>query len=423
MRSFPPLTPTPGEVRYTLDDATSGDFRFSAVTPSKRQGSARLIVGIVVGGLLLFAAFAVGRQFVAQSPEAPVAAAPVADPRAETLRKEAETAFAKGDLEGARDALVRASALADKDPAVALGLARVAAAKADFVWLRVLLRKSDDPERDALGHELTGLAERAEAAAQEAAKLAPEDGGVVLARIHALLLLGRRDDARKLVPTLRGSTNAEESALVRAMLDLAEESPDWTTVNERLRAALGPEQGLGRARALLVYALARAGNVVDARAELGRLRGEKPHPLEAPLRAYVGGGPRRSRSRTSPTQRRRRRVSPRRQRLVALGSPRRAPTRPHPSRPPRRQATCPRGCTSTPPICPGSRLPLRRPRPRRPSRPPRPPRLRPPTRRLRSLRPLRRQRPLRPRRPHPSTPRICRASRRRRSAPRKREHA
>lgn len=287
MRSFPPLTPTPGEVRLTLDDATSGDFRFSAATSSKRQGSARLIVGMVVGGLLLFAAFAVGRQFVGQAPEAPVAAAPAADPRADSLRKEAETAFAKGDLEGARDALVRASALADKDPEVAVGLARVAAAKADFLWLRVALRKSDDPERDALGHELAGLAERALAAADDAAKLAPDDGGVVLARIHALLLLGRRDEARKLVPTLRGSTNAEESALVRAMLDLAEESPDWTTVNERLRTALGPEQGLGRARALLVYALARAGNVVDARAELARLRGDKPHPLESPLRAYV----------------------------------------------------------------------------------------------------------------------------------------
>lgn len=286
IRSVPPLTPTPGEVRYTLDDATS-DFRFSTVTPSKRQGSARLIVGIVVGGLLLFAAFAVGKPYLTGAPEAPTAAAPPVDARAETLRKEAEAALAKGDLDGAQDALVRASALAEKDPAVALALARVAATKADFVWLRMRLRKEDDPERDSLAHELAGLAERAQGATDRAAALAPEDGGVVLARIHALLLAGRSADARKLVPTLGAGANVEESALVRALLDLGEESPDWTTVGERLRTAMAPEQGLGRARSLLIYALARSGNVTDAKAELGRLRGEKVHPLEAPLRAYV----------------------------------------------------------------------------------------------------------------------------------------
>jgi len=55
------------------------------------------------------------------------------------------------------------------------------------------------------------------------------------------------------------------NAYVLAALDLAEPSPAWSTVIERLRAATASEGKLGRARSMLVYALARWGNIEEAR--------------------------------------------------------------------------------------------------------------------------------------------------------------
>ncbi|HVJ92335.1 MAG TPA: tetratricopeptide repeat protein, partial [Labilithrix sp.] len=60
------------------------------------------------------------------------------------------------------------------------------------------------------------------------------------------------------------------------------------TVIERLRLASSAETGPGRARAALVYALAKSGDATGAKAELDRLNSmTKPHPLLPLLRAYA----------------------------------------------------------------------------------------------------------------------------------------
>jgi tetratricopeptide (TPR) repeat protein len=75
---------------------------------------------------------------------------------------------------------------------------------------------------------------------------------------------------------------------VRAALDLAEPSPAWPTVIDRLRAATGTEGALGRARAAFVYALASDGEIAEARAELEKLKSSPtPHPLVGPLEHFI----------------------------------------------------------------------------------------------------------------------------------------
>jgi hypothetical protein len=73
-------------------------------------------------------------------------------------------------------------------------------------------------------------------------------------------------------------------------LDLLEDEPNYSSVIDRLRTATRTERNLGRAHALLVYALAKAGRGEDAERELEALEAENPrHPLNAPLRAWVEG--------------------------------------------------------------------------------------------------------------------------------------
>jgi tetratricopeptide (TPR) repeat protein len=62
-------------------------------------------------------------------------------------------------------------------------------------------------------------------------------------------------------------------------------------VIDRLRTAAAGEGNLGRARAALVYALARAGDAAGAKAELDRLASlARPYPLLAPLREFLARG-------------------------------------------------------------------------------------------------------------------------------------
>ena len=144
-----------------------------------------------------------------------------------------------------------------------------------------------------------------------------------------------------------------------AALDLAEPEPLWTTVIDRLRLAAAGEGNAGRARAALVYALAKSGDARGAKAELGEARCADaarirscpactPSSTSAPAKARAGRRRRRERAATvdaelaagaaAPPPRGAAAERPRGERATAaLGAQRRpaAPCRP-PQRPSRR---------------------------------------------------------------------------------------
>jgi hypothetical protein len=94
--------------------------------------------------------------------------------------------------------------------------------------------------------------------------------------------------ARKLVSGIAAASSQPDNALALAELDLCDPKPEWPTVLGRLRSALTTDGNLGRARSMLVYALARSGDLSGARAELDRLAAlPRPHPLVGTLQAFV----------------------------------------------------------------------------------------------------------------------------------------
>jgi predicted Zn finger-like uncharacterized protein len=284
-RSVPPMTPTPAPVRSSRSDEIYNDPRFSGA-PSKRSGGARLIVGLVVVGLVVFTGMTVGRKYLAGGPSQ--GSGPVVDERISELLREGEKSLAEGDLETAKEQLDKASERDPRDVRVAAALARLATARADQRWLKLRLMASDDPDRESTKRELDTLAERAKKAADSAAALAPQDPTLIRYQVDALRLLGNGEGARKLTKSMAGTSAQPEAALVLAGLDLAEDKPDWPTVHDRLRTAASGEQNLGRARSMLVYALTRAGDFAGAKAELDRLAAlPRPHPLTPALRAFL----------------------------------------------------------------------------------------------------------------------------------------
>ena len=83
-----------------------------------------------------------------------------------------------------------------------------------------------------------------------------------------------------------------ETAYVLAALDLAEPDPLWTTVIDRLRLAAAGEGNAGRARAALVYALAKSGDAAGAKTELAKLDAlTRPYPLLPQLHGFVDRAP------------------------------------------------------------------------------------------------------------------------------------
>jgi predicted Zn finger-like uncharacterized protein len=282
--SIPPLTPTPAAVRNSYSDDMLAEPRFSGAVSQRRSGAARWIVGVVVAGVAVFAAVTVGGKLLAPS----TAPGGQSDARITSLLTDGEKSFADGDLESAKEQFDKASALAERDPRAVADLARLAAAKGDVDWLRVRLLADNDPEQAVARRELEQAAQRARKAADHAAAVAPSDPAVVRSRVDALRLAGDLDGARKLVSGIAAASAQPDNALTLAALDLAESKPDWTTVVGRLRAALPGDANLGRARSMLVFALARSGDLSAAKAELDRLGAlPRPHPLLGALRAYV----------------------------------------------------------------------------------------------------------------------------------------
>lgn len=279
-------TPTPAAVRvsYTGDEAYS-EPRFSGVVSQRRSGAVRWIVGMFIGGMIVLAFATVGRKLLVSGN---AAKSGPADARVASLLLDGEKSLAEGDLELAKEQFDKASILAEKDARVVADLARLAATKADVEWLRARLLAADDPEQPSVRRELDQAVQRARRAADRAAEIAPEDPIVARSRIDALRLAGDLEGARKLVGAVAGASSQPDNALVLAELDLAEGKPDWSTVISRLRTAVGGEGNAGRARALLVYAMARSNDMPGAKAELERLKSlTRPHPLIGALTGYL----------------------------------------------------------------------------------------------------------------------------------------
>jgi tetratricopeptide (TPR) repeat protein len=254
----------------------------------------RRVGGWVVALVLLLAVGVVG--WVAAKPylfARNAAATPPIDGRAQAFLADGEKALSDGDLEAAQQNFDKASALAENDTRVLVDEARVASARADVPWLKLRLLAPDAvDETRATKAQLDERLTRVRKAAEDAIAAAPDDHAAVRAAIDALRLQGRQDAARKYVSKIGGSASQPETAYVLAALDLAEPEPFWATVIDRLRSASAGESNAGRARAALVYALAKSGDVAGARTELAKLDAlTRPYPCLPNLHAWVDRTP------------------------------------------------------------------------------------------------------------------------------------
>lgn len=260
------------------------DPRHSGPLPSRRAGAARWIVGFVLLGCTALAAVTIGPKLMTKPP--PVVAP--SDARVSTLIDQGDRSMNDGDLDAANEAYVKASALADKDARVELRLARLAIVRADVPWLKVRLLTESDPELANTRRELALAATRAQQAAERVQAILPNDPDVTRCRIDSLRLQGNVAEARKLVTSLPKATGVSNDELIFALLDIAEPSPTWSSVIDRLSAAARGEQNLGHARSMLIYALVQSGDVTRAKAELDLLVAmPRPHPLIGAFRAYI----------------------------------------------------------------------------------------------------------------------------------------
>ncbi len=286
-------TPTPSDIRAAYVGGEEGrpEPRF---VPEPKRGSAavRWVIALVVVGVVVVAGVTLGRRHLGAQPTG-TSAATVQDPRVAELLRDGEKKLLAGDLEGAKESFDKASALAESDVRVQVQRARWANVKADLSWLKLRLLAPDQADALTIARrELEDSSRRASELATKAHGTASQDAAAVRVRIDAYRLAGDLAAARKLVPQLPAGAADPEVAYVLAALELAEQSPSWPTVIDRLRVAAAGEQNLGRARGALVYALAASGQPAVAQAELDALsKAPRPYPLLLEARAFVARVP------------------------------------------------------------------------------------------------------------------------------------
>ena len=285
-RNLPPI-----EVASIRDSFKSYDELQMDSVPDDhhaRVARSRWIAGVVVVGVLGLLGATVGRRFIAQlTGMAEIKTS--SDARVAKFLSEGARLADEGDFEGAKEEFDKATALAEKDPAVLTALARLETLRADVSWLK--LRIIDPSSVDlvqATYRELGRRVGKAHVAVDRAFAVSPEDPAVLRARVDALRLNGEADKAREWLGPLSANSSVPENAYVLAALDLADPAPVWPSVIDRLRTAAAAERDPGRARAALIYALARASRMSEAEAEFAKVDGRaKPHPLLEELRAFL----------------------------------------------------------------------------------------------------------------------------------------
>lgn len=290
--SLPPLSPTSSVMRPSvLRRSEFTDPRFSAFSPrGKRPGTARWIVGLIGAGCLMLVGFTLFRRYVLPTAPAPAASSVQENERVSQLLDEGDGRLLAGDVEGAKEHYLKASGISESDPRISRGVARIEIIRADLVWLHMRLLSDDAPERAGIGQQLASAIARADEALARAIGQAPSDASNVGLSIDVLRLKGKGEEARKLVPRL--PTGSADGGRVIAALDLIESGTNYSAVIDRLRTAIRDERKLGRAHAMLIYALVRAGKVEDAAAELEALKSQSPaHYLIAPLKRFIDDPP------------------------------------------------------------------------------------------------------------------------------------
>jgi predicted Zn finger-like uncharacterized protein len=285
-RNLPPI-----EVANIRDSFKSYDELQIDSVPDDRHARAarsRWIAGVVLVGVLGLLASTVGRRYIAQLSGRSEASA-TSDARVAKFLSDGNRLIDEGDFEGAKEEFDKATVLAEKDPAVLTTLARLETLRADLSWLKLrLLDPNSNDLVQATYRELGRRVGKARIAVDRAFAVSPEDPAVLRARVDALRLSGDGDKAREWLGPLSANASVPENAYVLAALDLAEPAPVWPSVIDRLRTAAAAERDPGRARAALIYALARAGRLNEAEAEFAKIDGRpKPHPLLEELRAFL----------------------------------------------------------------------------------------------------------------------------------------
>ncbi len=242
---------------------------------------------VVVGVLGLLGA-TVGRRYLAQLTGATEVNAS-SDARVAKFLSDGSRLADEGDFESAKEEFDKATALAEKDPAVLTALARLETLRADVPWLKLRLLDPNSTDLvQATYRELGRRVGKARSAVDRAFAVSPEDPAVLRARVDSLRLSGEGEKAREWLGPLSANASVPENAYVLAALDLAEPNPVWPSAIDRLRSAAAAERDPGRARAALIYALVRANRVSEANSEFAKIDGRpKPHPLLEELRAFL----------------------------------------------------------------------------------------------------------------------------------------
>ena len=253
-----------------------------------RAVRSRWIAGVVIVGVMGLLGATVGRRYLVQLTGA-VEGKASSDVRVAQFLSDAARLADESDFETAKEELDKATALAEKDPAVLTALARLETLRADLSWLKLRLLDPNSTDLvQATYRELGRRVGKARTAVDRAFAVSPEDPAVLRARVDALRLSGDADKAREWLAPLSANASVPENAYVLAALDLAEPNPIWPTAIDRLRTAASAERDPGRARAALIYALASSGRMSEADAEFSKIDGRaKPHPLLEELRAFL----------------------------------------------------------------------------------------------------------------------------------------
>jgi hypothetical protein len=146
----------------------------------------RWIVGLVLAALLGGLGFVAYKQFVSRGQPPPSATA--SDPRLDAFLARADERLVVGDLDGAKEQLIKASGVSDKDARVVLGLARVEILRAELEWWAWLSRLDSDPERAAAEESLNQSVKRAIEAMDRAVEKAPTDPATTRLQLDRLRL-------------------------------------------------------------------------------------------------------------------------------------------------------------------------------------------------------------------------------------------